>query len=394
MTLHRFIVSALAVCSLLIPWWACHAEDLLNVDRLLAERLAPEDLEQGWIRLFDGQSLMGWENAGNANWRVEEGVLVADSGDNSLLCTTVPFRDYEIVAEFRCAERTNSGLFLRTPPKPTDPAKDCFELNIAPADNPFPTGSFVFRQKVSEQIDAPKPGQWHTFRALLEGDHAQAWLNGRQTVDYRDSTNLEKGRVGLQFREGQIAFRNIRIRPIGKALLPGEASSFREPVQVKTQWDSNGSVILSGGRGHLETKATFGDGVLQFSALTLKPKVNSGLFFRCIPGEDMNGYECQLHHGYQDSRTKPVDSGTGAIFRRQAARAVLSDEDQKAYVTIVAEGPRIATWVQGIQTVDWVDTRKPDLNPRKGLRTEAGSIMLQGHDPECQVRFDQLRMAD
>ncbi len=34
--------------------------------------------------------------------------------------------------EFKAAKRTNSGVFLRTPLKPTDPAKDCYELNIAP----------------------------------------------------------------------------------------------------------------------------------------------------------------------------------------------------------------------------------------------------------------------
>jgi len=40
----------------------------VEVDRLLAMRLPSEDLTVGWIRLFDGQSMMGWRNAGNANW--------------------------------------------------------------------------------------------------------------------------------------------------------------------------------------------------------------------------------------------------------------------------------------------------------------------------------------
>jgi hypothetical protein len=80
----------------------------------------------------------------------------------------------------------------------------------------------------------------------------------------------------------------------------------------------------------------------------------------------------------------------GAIFRRQKAKAVLSDASEKAYVTIIADGPAMSTWVNGVQVVDWEDTRSPNANPRKGLQLEAGTIMLQGHDPTCKVRFDSL----
>jgi flavin-dependent dehydrogenase len=34
-------------------------------------------------------------------------------------------------------------------------------------------------------------------------------------------------------------------------------------------------------------------------------------------------------------------------------------------VCIFDDGPVIATWVEGIQVVQWEDTRKPDDNPRK-----------------------------
>ena len=61
--------------------------------------------------------------------------------------TTVDFADYELHVEFKAPATTNSGIFLRTPLEPKDPAKDCYELNIAPQDNPFPTGSLVGRIK-------------------------------------------------------------------------------------------------------------------------------------------------------------------------------------------------------------------------------------------------------
>lgn len=361
-------------------------------DALLVARLEDEKLVDGWIRLFDGVTLFGWENAGTGNWRVENGALWADQGEDSLLCTKVDFANFELTVEFWADAETNSGVFARTITKPVDISKDCLEINVASDSNPFPTGSIVYRAKRPEGVESPVLGDWNRLRILCEGKKTKVWLNDQLTADYDDPNELGKGRIGLQYRAGKIGYRNILLRPIGDTLIPGSPEAFEEGVKVETKWTNNGALEIVGGRGHVETKAKLGSGFIQFQASTLADNVNSGLFFRCIPGEDMNGYECQLHHGFKETRNVPVDSGTGAIFRRQPARAVLSDEGKSAYVTIVADGPTIATWVQGVQVVDFIDTRKPDANPRRGLRVEPGTIMLQGHDPECKVRFEGLRV--
>jgi hypothetical protein len=364
----------------------------VNVAELLAMRLPQEDLAVGWIRLFDGQSMMGWRNAGNANWAVEDGALVASSGDPGLLCTSVRFSDFELMLEYKGTEKTNSGIFLRTPAVPKDPANDCLELNIAPPDNPFPTGSLVGRVKVNEQVDEPESGEWHTLHALVDREHIQVWVDGQRSVDYQDTTGLTSGLIGLQFREDTIRFREIKIRPISYVILPAkDLKDFNEPSgNVQAELNETGSLLLTGGKGHLELLQSYANGCIQFAVETLADSVNSGLFFRCIPGEDTNGYECQIHHGFREDRRRPVDAGTGAIFRRQNARAVLSDENKIAYICVAADGPRMSTWVNGVQVVDWEDTRAAHPNPRKGLRTEAGTIMLQAHDPTCRIRFDGL----
>jgi len=364
----------------------------VDVTKLLALRLDEEDLKVGWIRMFDGQSMIGWRNAGNANWKVEDDALVATSGDPGLLCTSVRFSDFELTLEFKGTDKTNSGIFLRCPSSPKDPASDCYELNIAPPDNPFPTGSLVGRVKVKEQVDEPESGEWHRMHALVDRDHIQTWVNGQQAADYTDTAGLTAGLIGLQFREGTIRFRNIRVRPITYAVLPAKnLSDFNTPAgQLKAELDEKGSLVLEGGKGHIELLQPQANCCIQIAVQTLAPNVNSGLFFRCIPGEDMNGYECQIHHGFKDDRRRPLDAGIGAIFRRQPAKAVLSDEELEAYVTVVADGAMFSTWVNGVQVVDWQDARQPNPNPRKGLRTEAGTIMLQGHDPTCKVRFDSL----
>ncbi len=364
-------------------------DESVHVDQLLSMRLTEAELRDGWIRLFDGQSLMGWHNAGDADWRVEDGVIMATHGESCLLTTQVRFSDYEIELEFLAGERTNSGIFLRTPAKPTDPQKDCYELNIAPWDNPFPTGSLVGRVKKNEQVDEPEPMEWHRLHALVEQKRVQAWVDGQQSVDYLDDSGLTAGLIGLQFREGEIRFRNIRLRPIGYNVIPkGKRTDWNEPKgDVHVEFKPTGSILLKGGKGQLELLQPHANDCIQVEAKLRDDKTNSGVFYRCIPGDDMNGYESQLHHGFKEDRRRPVDGGPGAIFRRQNARAVLTDADKNAFVTIIADGSFFATWAQGIQVTEWEDTRPLNENPRKGRRLEAGTIMFQGHDPESFVEF-------
>ena len=229
---------------------------------------------------------------------------------------------------------------------------------------------------------------------MVDRDHVQAWVNGQLSADYTDTTSLTAGYIGLQFREDVIRFRNVKVRPISYAILPAkDLKEFNTPAgSVKAELTEKGSLSLTGGKGHIELLQPHANCCLQFSVQTLAENVNSGLFFRCIPGQDMNGYECQIHHGFREDRRRPVDAGMGSIFRRQNAKAVLSDSSDKTFLTVIADGPLMSTWVNGVQVVDWQDTREPNENPRKGMRTDAGTIMLQAHDANCKVRFDSLNI--
>src|SRR5262245_43147529 len=105
--------------------------------------LSRELVDKGWIQLFDGQTLFGWQPTGDAKWEVDGDTVRTAGTAPGFLMTSTEWSDYELHVEFKADAKTNSGVFLRTPIKPTNPAGDCYELNIAPADNPFPTGGFV-----------------------------------------------------------------------------------------------------------------------------------------------------------------------------------------------------------------------------------------------------------
>src|SRR5690242_7779858 len=68
----------------------------------------------GWIALFDGKSIDHFSPVGDANWRIEDGVLVADKATkNSYLVSKQDYTDFQIRAEFWVSDDANSGIFIR-----------------------------------------------------------------------------------------------------------------------------------------------------------------------------------------------------------------------------------------------------------------------------------------
>src|SRR6266404_6353763 len=76
--------------------------------------------DAGWITLIDGTTgLDNWNRIGDANWRAEDGAIVADKGKGGYLVSKSSYKDFQIRAEFWADHTTNSGVFLRC----TDPEK-------------------------------------------------------------------------------------------------------------------------------------------------------------------------------------------------------------------------------------------------------------------------------
>ncbi len=359
--------------------------------------LTPEEQAEGWILLFDGETMFGWRPAGSADWQVEQGMLRVRSGEQCLLRTTTQFANFVLKVEFRCDRGTNSGIFLRTSPKPKDPGSDCYELNIAPPENPFPTGSLV--QRLRSEVGAVEPNQWHTYEVRCDESRISVQLDGQIILEYTDPQWLGRGYIGLQHNRGAIDFRNVKLRPLGLSpLLNGRDLTgwiIAANQDGRFEVTQAGELSVRNGRGQLESEGHYADFVLQADCKTLDRQLNSGIFFRCVPGSVMDGYESQIHNGFQDgNRSRPVDCGTGGIFRRQNARRVVTDDLVWFRKTIIADGPHMAVWVNGYQVTDWTDQRPPNANPRRGLRLEPGSIMIQAHDPTTNLLFRRIEISE
>ena len=82
--------------------------------------LTPKEASAGWILLFDGKSLTGWEPhttftaPAMGDWSVEDGAISCRGTTAGWLGTDATFSDFTLKLQFRGSEKTNSGVFLRS----------------------------------------------------------------------------------------------------------------------------------------------------------------------------------------------------------------------------------------------------------------------------------------
>jgi hypothetical protein len=207
----------------------------------------------------------------------------------------------------------------------------------------------------------------------------------------------------VELSEGLVV-RSLNLRPQGlKTKFNGKDLTgwkvLRHPtlgVEKQAKWSvDEGAAHAVGGPGALELQEKLADFVLQIEVKARVKLANGGVFFRADPGSFMNGYEAQVYNGcYDGDPAKPARYSTGAIDDRQLARKLVSRDGEPFLMTVIAHGAHLSTWVNGYQMTDWIDTRGKDSNPRNGLRTEAGTIQLQAHDPATDVEFRNLRIVE
>jgi hypothetical protein len=163
-----------------------------------------------WSTLFDGSSLAGWTQVGDANWQIKDGAVAADSGTGFLL-TAASYADFDLEVEFWVTPDANSGVFIRCANPSEIGAATCYEVNIFDQrpDPTYRTGGIV-------EVAAPKVmletgDKWNRYEISAHGRHLVVRLNGQTTVDTNDD-KLAAGPFALQYGAGRVMFRNVRIR--------------------------------------------------------------------------------------------------------------------------------------------------------------------------------------
>jgi len=176
-----------------------------------------------WTTLLDGsnpRTLDNWNRIGDANWRVEDGVVVADKGKGGHLVSKNSYKDFQIRAEFWADHTTNSGIFIRISDPKNVSGKGAYEVNINDQrpDTGYGTGAIPNVAKVSPMPKAG--GKWNTYEITARGPQLIVMLNGIKTVDIQNS-QFPEGHISLQFSNldkgapgGPIKWRIVQIKPL------------------------------------------------------------------------------------------------------------------------------------------------------------------------------------
>ncbi len=270
--------------------------------------LTPKEIADGWILLFDGETAFGWKIDGEA--KIENGVLVLGGSKATKAVTTTAF------------QWDNAWL------------------------------------KIDTSWDGDKPPKLTlgtigrtTLNQATKGKSKFVTQSAKSTATSFNPLPVE--RLTFDVAAGsRLYLRRVKCRPMAlKPIFNGKDLSGWKPVpgrKSKFGVTKNGELSIKDGPGDIQTERQWADFVLQLDIKTNGKHLNSGVFFRAIPGQFWSGYESQIRNQWKgDDRTKPVDFGTGGIYSHQPARKVVSSDNEWFTKTIIAHGNHMAVWING-----------------------------------------------
>jgi hypothetical protein len=213
--------------------------------------------EPGWVELFNGKDLTGWERkGGKGEYRVEDGAIVGRSvahTPNTFLCTTREYGDFELEFEFKLASTLNSGVQIRSAVaaeaktvvaggkefKVDAGRMHGYQSEMDPTNRGWTCG--IYEEGLRGWLDPVrgserakafgeagmrlfKPTEWNKVRIVCSGDSIKTWLNGEARADLKDDRSL-RGVIGLQVHSvpkpeeagSEVSWRNLRIRELTPA---------------------------------------------------------------------------------------------------------------------------------------------------------------------------------
>lgn len=171
-----------------------------------------------------------------AVWSLKEGVLTCQGEGGGWIGTkTDDYSDFILKLDYRVPKEGNSGVFIRRP-KGGDGAYTGMEIQVLDDDakhwgplQPWQMTGSIYHE-VAPSIRATKEaGNWQTMMIKAVKNQVQIFVNGAQIIDadldqYTKSTTdapalkdrPRKGYIGFQNYDGNMEYRNVRIKRISE----------------------------------------------------------------------------------------------------------------------------------------------------------------------------------
>ena len=392
-----------------------------------------ELIEQGFLPLFDGESLAEWDvkEGHRGHWVVRNGIIdydgkaTGETFDDRSLWTKEAYSDFVLYAEWRLpAEPTmkphpvvltngdfaldekgerktvmrldagDSGILLRGTTRCQaniwSQNLGSGEINAYRKDQSLPDG---LRKKYIPSKRADRPfGEWNRFLITMREDRITVVLNGEKVIDEARLPGVpRRGPIGLQHHGDPIQFRNLWIKPA--------QSEFEDFLAGKTlaedfevYWDGGATWSLKNGvlRGEnpsriswIFTKQSYSDFILTLD-FRLSKGGNGGVCIRfpwpesgdTSQGPAFLGYECQI------TETGEANA-TGSIYElaRASGNRPIHRPGAWNHYRIYAKGDHLVTYVNGRKTAE-----------THADRSYSGRLGFQVHEPAEWIEYRNLKL--
>lgn len=230
--MHRLILKPFLIVAL---------TGLITSQGVAAEhnRLSSAEKADGWQLLFDGKTKEAWrtfrKDTVSDGWAVKEGALVRASRGAGTIITKEQFGAFELSLEYRISKGGNSGIMFHATEDENTAWKTGPEIQIQDnKDGHDPQLSGWLYQLYKPDIDATYPaGEWNRVRFRLTPEKGELWMNGvkyyefvKGSADWNERVaeskfakmkgfgKPTKGHICLQDHGNEVAYRNIKIRPL------------------------------------------------------------------------------------------------------------------------------------------------------------------------------------
>ena len=182
--------------------------------------------EKGWVDLFNGKDLSGWQTTGN--WIVHDGVITLHPREgekgwqryDAYLTSEKTYRDFVLEVDFKFEPKGNSGVFLRVGDL-KDHVTSGMEIQVLDTHHLKKPGNHdcggIIRT-TAPFTNAVKPaGEWNRYQIVMKDTHLVVFLNGEliQALDLSRSAMKNRpksGHISFQDEAKVVSYRNIRIK--------------------------------------------------------------------------------------------------------------------------------------------------------------------------------------
>lgn len=179
---------------------------------------------EGWVQLFDGESLDGWKASENPEtFTVEDGQIVVD-GDRAHLFYMGPvndhdFKNFEFKADIKTMPGANSGIFFHTAYQEEGWPEQGYEVQVNNTHDDWRKTASLYAVQDVKEVNV-QDNEWFTQHIIVEGNKVTIKVNDEIVNEYTEEEGAD-GRLGsgtfaLQGHdpESKVYYKEVMVKPL------------------------------------------------------------------------------------------------------------------------------------------------------------------------------------